>query len=56
MLRVSKYADLSESPQGVAAARNPPLWLKDGDIVEVALESVGTCINKVEHIKSRPKL
>ena len=46
----------SGSPQGVASARKPPAWLKDGDIVEVALEGIGTCINKVEHIKSRPKL
>lgn len=56
VLRVCEYADLSKSPQGVGAGRKPPLWLKDGDIVEVALEGVGACINKVEHIKSRPKL
>ena len=36
--------------------RKPPLWLKDGDIVEVSMEGVGTCVNKVEYVKSRPKL
>lgn len=27
--------------------RTPPLWLKDGDVVEVALENVGTIRNEV---------
>jgi 2-keto-4-pentenoate hydratase/2-oxohepta-3-ene-1,7-dioic acid hydratase in catechol pathway len=27
--------------------RKPQLWLKDGDIVEVELENVGKCVNKV---------
>ena len=39
---------LSCRPQGVGMGRNPPLWLKDGDVVEVELDSVGTCTNKVE--------
>ncbi len=34
-------------PQGVGEVRNPPLWLKDGDTVEVSLENVGRCVNKV---------
>ena len=44
------------TPQGVGMGRKPPLWLKDGDVVEVSLEGVGTCVNKVEWVKSRPKL
>ena len=36
--------------------RNPPLWLKDGDIVEVYLENVGSCVNKVEFEKQKAKL
>lgn len=28
--------------------RAPPLWLKDGDVVEVNLEGVGSCVNKIE--------
>jgi 2-keto-4-pentenoate hydratase/2-oxohepta-3-ene-1,7-dioic acid hydratase in catechol pathway len=27
--------------------RKPQLWLKDGDIVEVELENVGKCVNRV---------
>lgn len=36
--------------------RTPPLWLQDGDVVEVALENVGTITNKVvfdSHTKSQ---
>ncbi|KAI5271768.1 hypothetical protein E4T47_04890 [Aureobasidium subglaciale] len=36
------------SPQGVGMGRKPQLWLKDGDVVEVNLEGVGSCINKVQ--------
>ncbi|KAI8712494.1 FAA-hydrolase domain-containing protein [Fusarium sp. LHS14.1] len=39
------------TPQGVGEVRQPPLWLKDGDIVEVSLEGVGTCVNKVQEVK-----
>lgn len=44
------------TPQGVGMGRTPQLWLKDGDVVEVTLEGVGTCTNKVEFTKARPKL
>lgn len=44
-------------PQGVAMGMKPsPVWLKDGDVIEVSLEGVGSCINKVVFQKSRPKL
>lgn len=33
--------------------RNPQVWLKDGDVVEVELEAVGTCTNKVEFNPAR---
>ena len=39
-------------PQGVGVGRNPPLWLKDGDVVKVSLEGVGSCTNTVENVKS----
>ena len=55
-IQTSKPADLEIRPQGVGSGKKPPLWLKDGDIVEVGLEGVGTCANKIELIKSRPKL
>jgi len=44
------------TPQGVGMGRKPQLWLKDGDVVEVALEAVGTCTNKVEFTKAKSKL
>ena len=39
---------VSTSPEGVGMGKNPPVWLKDGDVVDVSLEGVGTCTNKVE--------
>lgn len=36
--------------------RKPQLWLKDGDVVEVSLEGVGSCVNKVEFEKGKSKL
>ncbi|KAJ9294763.1 hypothetical protein DTO271G3_6683 [Paecilomyces variotii] len=39
------------TPQGVGMGRKPQLWLKDGDVVEVALEGVGSCTNKVVFTK-----
>ncbi|CAK7224143.1 hypothetical protein SCUCBS95973_005419 [Sporothrix curviconia] len=44
------------TPSGVGMGRTPNLWLKDGDVVEVALEGVGSCVNKVVFEKERPKL
>ncbi|KAK7727682.1 hypothetical protein SLS57_002724 [Botryosphaeria dothidea] len=38
---------LTGTPQGVGMSRSPPLWLRDGDVVEVTLEGVGSCVNKV---------
>lgn len=44
------------TPQGVGMGRSPQLWLKDGDVVEVSLEGVGSCVNKFVYEKSRCKL
>ncbi|KAI1124707.1 fumarylacetoacetate hydrolase [Nemania abortiva] len=44
------------TPSGVGMGRNPKLWMKDGDIVEVELEGVGICTNKVEFAKESAKL
>ncbi|KAK3310662.1 Fumarylacetoacetase-like protein [Chaetomium strumarium] len=41
------------TPQGVGMGRNPQVWLKDGDVVEVELEGVGTCTNTVEFGRAR---
>jgi len=35
------------TPGGVGAARRPPVWLRDGDIVEVSIDGVGTLRNPV---------
>ncbi|KAI0022999.1 fumarylacetoacetate hydrolase [Xylariomycetidae sp. FL0641] len=39
------------TPSGVGMGRNPKLWMKDGDVVEVELENVGVCTNKIEFVK-----
>ncbi|KAJ0420699.1 hypothetical protein BJY00DRAFT_134379 [Aspergillus carlsbadensis] len=44
------------TPQGVGMGRKPALWLRDGDKVEVSLEGVGSCVNKVVFDKPFPKL
>jgi 2-keto-4-pentenoate hydratase/2-oxohepta-3-ene-1,7-dioic acid hydratase in catechol pathway len=36
--------------------KKPANWLKEGDVVEVSLEGVGSCINKLEYEKSASKL
>jgi 2-keto-4-pentenoate hydratase/2-oxohepta-3-ene-1,7-dioic acid hydratase in catechol pathway len=36
------------TPGGVGMSRNPPLWMKHGDVVEVEIEGVGTLVNRVE--------
>ncbi|KAI9772244.1 MAG: hypothetical protein M1840_000993 [Geoglossum simile] len=44
------------TPEGVGGGRSPPLWLKDGDVVEVKLEGIGTIINRVEFMRRTLKL
>lgn len=34
----------------------PQVWLKDRDVVEVSLEGIGSCINKVEFGSPQSKL
>jgi 2-keto-4-pentenoate hydratase/2-oxohepta-3-ene-1,7-dioic acid hydratase in catechol pathway len=36
------------TPSGVGFSRKPPLFLKEGDVVEVEIERVGTISNRVE--------
>jgi 2-keto-4-pentenoate hydratase/2-oxohepta-3-ene-1,7-dioic acid hydratase in catechol pathway len=38
---------LTGTPDGVGAARTPPRWLHDGDVVEITIEGVGTLRNPV---------
>ncbi|OJJ47434.1 hypothetical protein ASPZODRAFT_1674462 [Penicilliopsis zonata CBS 506.65] len=44
------------TPQGVGMGRQPALWLREGDQVEVSLEGVGSCVNKVTFEKPSSKL
>ncbi|QKD52147.1 uncharacterized protein FOBCDRAFT_271891 [Fusarium oxysporum Fo47] len=44
------------TPAGVGMCRNPQTWLKDGDVVEVGLEQIGACTNRVEFDKEEANL
>ena len=39
---------LTGTPQGVGFARNPPVWMKDGDTVVVEVERIGSLENPVK--------
>jgi len=36
------------TPTGAGARFDPPIWLKQGDVVEVTVEGIGTLVNGVE--------
>ncbi|MCC5823307.1 MAG: fumarylacetoacetate hydrolase family protein [Phycisphaerales bacterium] len=38
---------LTGTPSGVGMARTPPVWLQDGDTVEVEIDGIGTLTNRV---------
>ena len=38
---------MTGTPSGVAAFRNPPAWLQDGDVVEIEIEGIGKIRNKM---------
>lgn len=38
---------LTGTPSGVGMARTPPVWLKHGDVVEIAIEGIGGIRNRV---------
>jgi 2-keto-4-pentenoate hydratase/2-oxohepta-3-ene-1,7-dioic acid hydratase in catechol pathway len=37
-------------PNGVNLGKTDPVWLTDGDVVEVGLDNVGTCTNEIKHV------
>lgn len=43
---------LTGTPSGIGAARRPPRWLRDGDVVEIAIERVGRLHNYVRARRS----
>ena len=47
---------LSGTPDGVGFARNPKLWLKDGDEVVVGVDGIGKLVNSVKNEKRKAKL
>lgn len=40
---------LTGTPSGVGMARKPPVWLKDGDVVEVEIPEIGVLCNRVRN-------
>jgi 2-keto-4-pentenoate hydratase/2-oxohepta-3-ene-1,7-dioic acid hydratase in catechol pathway len=40
---------LTGTPHGVGMARTPPVLMKDGDVVNVEIEKVGTLTNAVKN-------
>jgi 2-keto-4-pentenoate hydratase/2-oxohepta-3-ene-1,7-dioic acid hydratase in catechol pathway len=40
---------LTGTPSGVGAARTPPRFLRDGDIIEITIDGLGTLRNPVRH-------
>jgi 2-keto-4-pentenoate hydratase/2-oxohepta-3-ene-1,7-dioic acid hydratase in catechol pathway len=47
---------LSIGPQGVGMGRKPQCWLKDGDIVEVGIEGIGSITNNVTFERMKAQL
>jgi 2-keto-4-pentenoate hydratase/2-oxohepta-3-ene-1,7-dioic acid hydratase in catechol pathway len=35
------------TPEGVGHRRNPPLWMKPGDVLEVEISGIGTLRSRV---------
>jgi 2-keto-4-pentenoate hydratase/2-oxohepta-3-ene-1,7-dioic acid hydratase in catechol pathway len=45
---------LTGTPAGVGAARTPPRWLVDGDVVDITIEGIGTLSNPVVRRENSP--
>jgi len=43
---------LMGTPSGVGHARKPPLWMQDGDVVEVEIENIGLLRNQIQNENS----
>ena len=35
------------TPDGIGAKRNPPVWMKAGDVLEVEISGIGTLRNRI---------
>ena len=40
---------LTGTPSGVGSAKDPPRFLKTGDVIEITIDGLGTLRNPVEH-------
>ena len=40
------------TPSGVGFARNPPVWMKNGDVCEVEIQGIGTLRNPIADEKA----
>ena len=38
---------MTGTPDGVALGMSPPMWLRNGDVVRVEIEQLGSCVNKI---------
>ena len=38
---------LTGTPSGIGYARQPPVWLKPGDVLKTTLGGVGSIVNKI---------
>lgn len=59
---ISSFTDLepgdvivSGTAAGVGAMRDPPLWLRDGDVCEVEVDRIGTLVNRVAMASGRDR-
>lgn len=41
------------TPVGVGFAQTPPVFLRDGDLIEVAIDGIGACRNPVRHLETQ---
>jgi 2-keto-4-pentenoate hydratase/2-oxohepta-3-ene-1,7-dioic acid hydratase in catechol pathway len=43
---------ITGTPSGVAMGMQPPVWLRDGDVVECEIEGIGILRNRVVEVKA----
>ncbi|PVH77015.1 hypothetical protein DL98DRAFT_657060 [Cadophora sp. DSE1049] len=43
---------MTGTPGGVVLGMEKPVWLSEGDVVEVCIEGLGACVNRVVHEKA----
>jgi 2-keto-4-pentenoate hydratase/2-oxohepta-3-ene-1,7-dioic acid hydratase in catechol pathway len=44
---------MTGTPDGVALGMAEPKWLQNGDVVEVKIDQLGSCVNKIVYETSR---